>query len=440
MFLSRIKIANFKSLKDVEINSEGLVALVGPNGSGKTNFALAMKFLSEVHQHGLETAIARAGGFENIAYRKGKRTTSPIEFEVEVRFDVERERPKGVFPSHALDEISFTEPFVACHSFAFKACGGGIRAEFVVAKETLRLEVGAKPKVAGLSDNTPAGFICTITRNQEGAMEMQFEGPLTGLPDRYRARWNWLLGKAGRRAVTVGKQKLLIASPDHRDAFMRRFSDSLAQLGVFHFSSDKMRDSGTPTPNPALTMPGGNLPALVDWHQRKHPKTWAGILDAMRDIMPGLRSIKAEYLPSKTLGLYFEEEGFGRSWSVDEVSDGTIHALSMLVAAADPRISALVIEEPESSLHPWVIYELSKKLRDLSKDMTIFLTTHSPALIDTLKPSETWIVSRVKGRTEIRRLTEIDPQIEKDWSEGKVGLSEYLDSGLVPRAVPGGGL
>jgi len=442
VFLSRIRIANFKSLKDVEINSEGLVALVGPNGSGKTNFALAMKFLSEVHQHGLETAISRAGGFENIAYRKGKRTTAPIEFEVEVRFDPEQMSKKyrfgilGVFaPPSGIGSIG---PFVATHTFAFKACGGGIRAEFLVAQETFRLEVGFQTKAAGSSTNRPERFTLTFTRNQDGAVELRTEGQVKLLSELYRVRWMSLLGEDERPGVKVGRQELLITSRYHLDVFMRFVSGYLSEVGVFHFSSDKMRDSGTPTPNPALTMPGGNLPALVDWLQRKHPKTWAGILNAMRDIVPDLQEIMVQILPSKTLGLFFSEQGFGRPWGMDEVSDGTIHALSMLVAAADPRTSALVIEELESSLHPWIIYELAKKLRELSKDKSIFLTTQSPIVIDTLKPSEVWIVSRRKGKTEIRRLTELDARIEEDWSKGKYGLSEFLDSGLVPRAVPGG--
>jgi len=445
VFLSRIRIANFKSLKDVEINSEGLVALVGPNGAGKTNFALAMKFLAEVHQHGLETAISRAGGIENIAYRKARRSKAPIEFEVEVRFDAEqirKDRALHSFPSFPLGLCPSPGTIVVRHSFAFQACGGGIRAEFVVARETYRLEVGSQSNPKGLSETDSANLVSTIMRDQDGMVEVQIGGQSGPLRRRYRSGWRLLLEKGGRSKVRLGKQELLISSSvySHRDWFSDALCHFLARIGVFHFSSDKIRDSGTPTPNPALTMPGGNLPALVDWLQRKDPKRWNGILDAMRDIVPSLEDITVQILSSKTLGLYFAEKGFGRPWRVDEVSDGTVHALSMLVAAADPRVSALVIEEPESSLHPWIIYELSKKLRELSKDKSIFITTHSPVLIDTLKPAETWIVSRQKGKTEIQRLTELAPDIEKGWSEGKVGLSEYLDSGLVPRAVPGGGL
>ena len=158
----------------------------------------------------------------------------------------------------------------------------------------------------------------------------------------------------------------------------------------------------------------------------------------MRDIVPGLEEIRTEVLPSKTLGLFLAEKGFGRAWRADEVSDGTMHVLAVLAATADPQVSALVLEEPETSLHPWVIREVGGALRELSKRKTVIVTTQSPVVIDLLHPSETWIVSRRNGQTSIRRLTEIDPRIEEDWRQGRVGLSEYLDAGLVPRAVPGG--
>ncbi len=428
MFLSRIRIANFKSLKDVEINSEGLVALVGPNGAGKTNFALAMKFLAEVHQHGLEMAISRAGGIENIAYRKGRRTTAPIEFEVELKVDAEWvwRTCGGVF----LDErvAPSVGHFLICHRFSCKAARGGIGDDFVVVDEVFCLKASL----------TQGDLSYTITRSQEGTIAEEPDG---GLKERWANGQRLVpLPRLPASQSRISSQALFATSALLRENF--RFVLFLSYFfrlsGVFHFSSDKLRESGVPTPNPALAMSGDNLPTMIDWLQKKYPKVWMGILDAMLNVVPELRDITVYPLASKTYGLLFQEEGVKQPWRIDEVSDGTIHALSMLVAAADPRTSALVIEEPESSLHPWIIYELTKKLRELSKDKSIFLTTHSPVLIDTLKPSEVWIVSRRKGKTEIRRLTELDTRVEKDWSEGKYGLSEYLDSGLIPRAVPGG--
>src|SRR4051812_37737918 len=84
MFLKRLRVHNYKSLRDVEFEPTAMSALIGPNASGKSNFANAVDFLAEVYTHGLELAIARKGGFENIAFRRQRRTKAPIQFELEL--------------------------------------------------------------------------------------------------------------------------------------------------------------------------------------------------------------------------------------------------------------------------------------------------------------------------------------------------------------------
>ena len=426
MLLRRIAISNFKSLKNVEIRPSGLTTLIGPNGAGKMNFVMALKFLSEVHQHGLETAIARAGGIENIALRKQRRSKSPIAFDVELSLGAD-----DLIPLWEL--VGGKRQFTVQHGFACRASGTGIRADFSVVEETLRVWAMSQ---AGRPIRLQA-LMLEVIRGPGGGIEVSWDPPSAlrgGELDRLARR----MGVLGRGKAELGQQELLVTSAYVRTPFLWRFLGSLGRVGVYHFSPDRMRESGTPTPNPTLSIGGSNLPALVDWLQRKRKSDWNAVLKGMRDIVPGLTDIRVDILPSKTLGIFFVEEGVGPPWRVDEVSDGTIHVLSMLVAAADPRVSALVIDEPERSLHPWIVKELGKKLRAVAQKKTVILTTQSPVVIDVLDPSEAWVVSRQAGGTSIRRLTDLDRSLEGQWREGNVGLSEYLDAGLVPRAVPGG--
>ena len=75
MFLKKLRIHNYKSLRNVCFTPEPFAALIGPNASGKSNFADAVHFLSEIYKHGLEPAIARKGGYENMVVRPKIRTT-----------------------------------------------------------------------------------------------------------------------------------------------------------------------------------------------------------------------------------------------------------------------------------------------------------------------------------------------------------------------------
>jgi predicted ATPase len=177
---------------------------------------------------------------------------------------------------------------------------------------------------------------------------------------------------------------------------------------------------------------------VIDWLQHKKSKEWNYILRAMKDIVPELTDITVNYLHTRTLGLFFKEAGVGRPWSAEEVSDGTIRALAMLTACFDPRVSALVLEEPENSLHPWIIREVIKNLRKLSNEKLVVVTTHSPVVINAVSPRDIWIVYKESGETRVDSLVNFDPDLEKDWQAGKYRLFDYLESGAITAAVPTG--
>ena len=86
MHLNKIEIKNYKSLADVKFdNPTDLSVLIGPNASGKTNFADALSFLSDVfYFESIETAVRRKGGYENIALRRARRSKSEIRFAIEL--------------------------------------------------------------------------------------------------------------------------------------------------------------------------------------------------------------------------------------------------------------------------------------------------------------------------------------------------------------------
>jgi predicted ATPase len=155
--------------------------------------------------------------------------------------------------------------------------------------------------------------------------------------------------------------------------------------------------------------------------------------------MPSLESIETDFTHTKTLGLFLKEAGVKKPWTSEEISDGTIQAIALLAATFDTRIPLLVIEEPENSVHPWAIRNFVQAFREASKQKQIFLTTHSPVLLDQIRPEELWVVQRPELETKITPVLELDPSLKDAWGQGKFTLSEYLDSGALPEAVPAAG-
>jgi predicted ATPase len=159
-------------------------------------------------------------------------------------------------------------------------------------------------------------------------------------------------------------------------------------------------------------------------------------MDSMRNIIPGLSEVRTGFTHDRRLTLQFVEAGVGRPWTSEEVSDGTIQSLALFTVLHDPRAPLVFIEEPENSVHPWIVRAFVDACRNTKKEVVV--TTHSPALIDYLKPDEITLVWRDAGRTELRRLVDLDPQAQELWAKGEASPFEILDSGWIRQGVPEG--
>jgi len=429
MRLIGLSINNYKSLKNVDFSPKNLSILVGPNAAGKSNFIDALDFLASIYRYGIENAISMKGGYENIAFRKHRRTKAPISFEV--RFMLSRTELNRLYARvMQLKNIKRLPPqdssLTIVHSFSFKTKGSDIRSDFIIIDE--KLEIKRKPS----KNNTSRSSIFLISRNHKGVIEPTYlENEIVSYY--FRSRFDTDLPL--RDFLLSSEQSLFISHP----VFFYALSlEKLSNIGTFRFSSHACKQSGVPAPQPFLSLYGDNLPAVLDWFKRKHKEQWGHILEPMIDILPDLEDITIDYTHTKRLGIYFKTKNLQRPWSVEEVSDGTLQALAILTASVDPRFLIIAIEEVENSLHPWIISILMDRLRLISKNKLVIITTHSPIVIDKSNPDELWIVFKVDGETNIKSLPCLEKNILNEWENGAYKLSSYLDGGLLPQAVPGG--
>jgi putative AbiEii toxin of type IV toxin-antitoxin system len=238
--------------------------------------------------------------------------------------------------------------------------------------------------------------------------------------------------------ATIGAQGLLLTLvpryfPGYWNNVLKR---SMEAVRVFQINARESRTPGIPMPHPNLERFGGNLPAVVLHLKRNEPKAYAQILDALRSVVPDMEDLDTVPTHTKALALAFRLKGASEPWFAEDVSDGTIQALALLTAVFDPRTSLLILEEPENNVHPWALRSFAEAFRTASATKQILLTTHSPILVDQLKPEELWIVQRPGTTTKIDPVLTLDPSLKESWERGRFTLSEYLDSGALPAAVP----
>lgn len=114
------------------------------------------------------------------------------------------------------------------------------------------------------------------------------------------------------------------------------------------------------------------------------------------------------------------------SWML---SEGTrrITAIFALLAVR-PRPSLIAIEEIENGLDPWTLRVVIDALREASGEVQVLLTTHSPFLLDHMKPEEVLHVRRLHGDTRYERMTDFEEVVryQRVISPGAMYVGGYL--------------
>jgi predicted ATPase len=87
--LKIIRISNFKSISDEPILLENFNVLIGPNAAGKSNFVDIFRFIFDVVQGRLSSAIGRRLGWENTLTRE-KNKNEKIKVEIFCNIDENR--------------------------------------------------------------------------------------------------------------------------------------------------------------------------------------------------------------------------------------------------------------------------------------------------------------------------------------------------------------
>ena len=126
--------------------------------------------------------------------------------------------------------------------------------------------------------------------------------------------------------------------------------------------------------------------------------------DAIADAFPGGR------VAVTTTGAYFEIEmrqhGLLRPLKASELSDGTLRYLLLVAALLSPRPPALMIlNEPETSLHPDLLPALARLVVQASKRTQMIVVSHAQALVsalDAAPDSRQIVLEKALGETVVQ--------------------------------------
>jgi predicted ATPase len=104
--------------------------------------------------------------------------------------------------------------------------------------------------------------------------------------------------------------------------------------------------------------------------------------------------------------------GLLRPLSTAELSDGTLRYLLLLAALLSPRPPGLlVVNEPETSLHPELLAPLARLMVTASERSQLMVITHAQPLADALRDvpgASTIELAKAFGETEVEGLGRFD--------------------------------
>jgi predicted ATPase len=107
--------------------------------------------------------------------------------------------------------------------------------------------------------------------------------------------------------------------------------------------------------------------------------------EAISDAFPGAE-LNIDIHGDGHFSIRFSQQGLLRSLSGTELSDGTLRYILWVAALLTPRLpSMMVLNEPETSLHPDLLPALGRLILQAAKRSQIWVVSHSQLLINTLK-------------------------------------------------------
>jgi predicted ATPase len=335
--LEYLWVENYRALQSLELkNLTRFTVILGPNGSGKSTVFDVFAFLKECFTFGLRFAWEKRGNFREMRTRN---RLGPIKLMLKYR-----ERP---------DEAVIT------YYLAINETNMGP----IVEEEWLQSEGPKSSRL--LHFQRGEGFVLSENRATSEKLD-----------------------SAELLAVnTLGQ----LAKYPQMSALRRFISD----WHLSYLTANQTRHLPKAGSQIYLSQTGENLANVIEYFRAQHPQHLALIKAHLRRYIPRLEELEVDTLTDGRLLLLLKDAPFEQPVLAKYTSDGTLKMLAYLIMLYHPEPLALIgFEEPENHLHPRLLPELSEACRKATGESQLFVTTHSPFFINSLKAEELWVLYR----------------------------------------------
>lgn len=348
--ITKIAISGYRSLRDVKLALGPLNVVTGANGSGKSSLYRAVRLLADIAQGRIIQSLAAEGGFPSTLW------AGPEAF------------------SRAMKKGSQT-------------------IEGTVRKASISLKLGFAGEDYGYAIDLglPAAPKSSLfVRDPEIKAESQWTGETLSRANVFAARH----GPSVRIRDETGSWRQVHDYLAPFDSMMTHCSDPRQAPELLflrermrdwrfydHFSTDRdapVRRPQIGTYTPVLGGDGSDLAAAVQ--TIREIGNAAELDDAVADAFAGGSVSIAN--SDGYFELEMEQHGLLRPLKAAELSDGTLRYLLLVAVLLSPRPPTLmVLNEPETSLHPDLLPPLARLIAQAANRSQIIVVSHADALI-----------------------------------------------------------
>ncbi|GAB3579106.1 AAA family ATPase [Calidifontibacter terrae] len=349
--ISTVAVTGYRSLRDVVLPLAPLTVVTGANGSGKSSLYRALRLMADCGSGDVVGSLAREGGLQSALWA-GPMTLNAARRGAPVQGTVRRGKPITLGLGCATSEFGYL------------------------------VDLGIPPAASSVFDHDP-----------EIKREVIFSGPIM--------RPGTTLVRRRRRSVEQRQERSWTEvgelPPDR--SMLTEFADPgrffevsamRHELRRWRFYDGFRTDAAAPARLPqvvtrtrSLSGDGHDLAATVATTLE------AGFGDleaAVADAFDGSQLLLDG--PVGAMQVALRQPGMLRPLLARELSDGTLRFLLWAAALTSiDRPTLMVLNEPETSLHPELLPALGRLIRRTADHTQLLVVTHSATLLDHLDPT-----------------------------------------------------
>lgn len=349
--IQRLAISGYRSLRDVTLPLGQLTVITGANGSGKSSVYRALRLLADVAQGRVVASLAAEGGFASTLWAGPEKFSRDMKLGVQPVQGTRREGPIALRLGFSGDDYGYA------------------------------IDLGLpSPSLSMFSSDAEIKTEAIWTGRIHGRSNMFADrrGPLVRLRD---AEGVWRT--AFDQLSYFDSMLSHLANPT--DAFELLLLRERMRGWRFYDNLRTDRDAPARRPQigtytPVLAGDGADLAAAIQTIVE------IGDGDALKETVAD--AFAGAWLTIGHSGgfvLEMHQPGLLRPLAAAELSDGTLRYLLLVAALLSPRPPALmVLNEPESSLHPDLLAPLARLIAHASARSQIVVVSHAAGLVAAL--------------------------------------------------------